>query len=563
MNIKDSGFLNSGAQPASGFINGNDGGSGFVADGNNQASGFVGGQNSGFVDGQSSGFVSNQSSGFVSNQASGFVDNQQPPDYIDTLMSTDGAMSDVYVRYYPKLQLREIIKRIKSQYSHDMMYRKLFMQEYQNMKSLNHENIVKAKDNGEDAKGLWYSMEFVDGQPLSRIISANGIPNTDDKIEILRQILGALSYVHKSGLIHRDLKPDNIMIANRNHNVKIIDFGLAISDSFDTRLKQAGTSRYMSPEQRVNSADIDLQSDIYAFGLIMAEFLTGQYPQNCFTGNIEVMQYRTVVDKCLQQNKQARYRNCDDILFDLRKRYNAIPDEVRKVITDIVDDGTVTQAERGRLDSLIRIHNLDENAVYSLMEYELEKVRERKRKKVWRKIAMFFLILFLLLGAFVTWALLSPDEPEENTPAVMDPNPATSPTPREQEEEYLPGDDEEYFTDEEQYIDEEEFYDDDDDEEIIQLDQPEHRPRDNHDNHDNHRNSKTTHNLGYGRWNGRLDAQGRPTGFGTMEYTEDHRLSQKDMQNRMAHSGDVVEGDFEAGNMVQGTLNGSLIIIGN
>ena len=519
-----SGFVTGGNGSASGFVtDGGRDGSGFITDNAREGSGFV---TDGGRDG--SGFITEnarEGSGFISGASN---NNGSRQEYTDTLLSTNGAMSDVYVRYYHKLEFREILKRIKSQYAGDATYRKLFLQEYTNMKSLNHENIVKAKRQGEDSQGLWYSMEYVDGKPLTEIISNNIITDTDGKIEILRQILSALSYVHKTGLIHRDLKPDNIMVANRNHNVKIIDFGLAISDSFGTRLKMAGTDRYMSPEQRVNSADIDQQSDIYAFGLIMAEFLTGVFPQNGDTSNIDIIQYRNVVDKCLKTNPKERYSNCDEILFDLRKRYNAIPDDVRNIIHEIVEDGEVTMAEKSRLNSLIRLHNLDANAVFALMEYELEKVREARRKALFRKLAVI-IPLILLIGGLAAWWYLGKGTPKphpDDRTAIVEP----VPKPKEKEENPPKPDNQQ----ETQPV----------------VDQPEENP------------PAPFYDLGYGRWYGKLDQNGNPNGHGKMEYSSDHQLNKYDLQKRQAHPGDVVEGDFKNGDFVQGTVNGRFEIIG-
>ncbi len=328
--------------------------------------------NSGFING-GSGFESANplGSGFAGNGASGPDTNPNPNDYTDTLMSDRGAMGNLYSRYYHKNNFREVVKRIKPSQVNNPEFRNLFDQEYTNLRQLSHENIVAARNHGSDAQGPWYSMEYIDGQSLSEIIRTNAIQSTADKVEILIQILNGLQYVHRNGVIHRDLKPDNIMIANRNRNVKIIDFGLAISDSYAQKLQLAGSKKYMSPEQKINSSTIDLQSDIYSFGLVMVEFLTGTFSTVAL--GISDQQLRAVADKCLSLSKMGRYRNCGEIISDLNIKKSEIPAEVARLIDEIAADGKCTDAERNYLNAMVAKHNLDTGMVKAMLEFKLEK----------------------------------------------------------------------------------------------------------------------------------------------------------------------------------------------
>ncbi len=330
--------------------------------------------NSGFIN-RDSGFISVNplGSGFVRNEASGGGEspNPNPDEYQDTMISDKGAMGDLYCRYYPKTNFREVVKRIKPAQRQNPEFRSLFAQEFTNLRQLSHENIVSARSMGEDALGPWYSMEYIDGKSLAQIIAANEITNTADQLEILTQILNGLQYVHRNGVIHRDLKPENIMIANRNRNVKIIDFGLAISDQFAERLRLAGSKKYMSPEQKINSANIDQQSDIYAFGLVMVELLTGQF--STVSLGIRDPQLRKIADKCLNPAKLGRYRNCSEIISDLNIKKSDIPAEVVSLIDEIAADGKVTDAERNYLNAMVAKHNLDYNMVTAMLNFKLEK----------------------------------------------------------------------------------------------------------------------------------------------------------------------------------------------
>lgn len=386
--------------------------------------------NSGFISNQS-GFVGDES-GFSGN-ASGFATSSGQANYTETLISGNGAMGDLYCRFYPQQQYREVIKRIKPIHKNDPNFQMLFNQEFANLKKLQHENIVSAKDQGQDVQGLWYTMEYIEGKTLTQLIASREIQNTETKIEILRQVLGALQYVHRSGVIHRDLKPDNIMVANRNRNVKVIDFGLAMSDSFIQKLQLAGSKKYMSPEQKINSSNIDLQSDIYSFGLVMVEFLTGIF---ALDGNgIQSEQLRNVANKCLKTNKNERYKNCAEILEDLRPKTANLPDEVNRLIDEIVKDGIVTPAEKSYLEAVGKKHNIDPAFLSATLNFRLEKVmpltarnqqpsapvakpqqdnphcpappKNKKTKVKWGAVIAAALLLALIV-ALIVWLLRKP-----------------------------------------------------------------------------------------------------------------------------------------------------------
>ncbi|MBQ9212646.1 MAG: serine/threonine protein kinase, partial [Bacteroidales bacterium] len=278
--------------------------SGFINDvnaENNLCSGFINETN-----------TSNLGSGFVSDiRDNANLNNWMASNYSEIPLYSDGAMSDIFRRTY-NTGKKEIVKRIKQKFKDNKSYQQLFFQEYNNIDGLDHPHIVKTTGYGADEKGLWYTMEYVEGKTLLNV----KINSDEEKRNILRQILDGLQYIHSKGLVHRDLKPENIMIADKNHNVKIIDFGLAISDSFDDKLLKAGTPKYMSPEQKKNAQKIDKLSDIYAFGLIMKEFLGDRLSKK--------YKYKCIIDKCLKIDKTKRYKNCSEILRDL-DRYKINP----------------------------------------------------------------------------------------------------------------------------------------------------------------------------------------------------------------------------------------------
>lgn len=335
-----------------------------------------------------SGFVSELESGFL---ASGFTTADTSTNYTETLLSDQGAMSDTYRRKSQSGKI-EIVKRIKSKYKDDETYKQLFIQEFNVLDGMQNEYVVSIHNHGKDSQGLFYVMEYVDGKTLAQIIKDNDIKDLSGKLNILRQLLDGLQYVHNKGVVHRDLKPDNIMVGNRTKNVKIIDFGLAISDSFPDNLATAGTPKYMSPEQKKDAKKADHLSDIYAFGIIMKEFLGEK--------SSEILQYKKIIEKCTKDRKSERYQNCSSILADLKEKNKDIPDEIKKLISEIVEDGIVTPTERAQLNAKIIAYDLDEEVVNRELDYQLEKVLERMKK---RKIKICLTSAALLIVAAVVW----------------------------------------------------------------------------------------------------------------------------------------------------------------
>ena len=436
----------------------------------------------------------NLGSGFISNDneetkflASGFETEVLYNN--DVLLNNSGAMSDTYRRTDPVNGKKEIIKRIKSEFKDNKIYKQLFIQEFNNLAGLSHENIVSTYNHGKDKYGLWYSMEYVDGKNLTEIIKNGEIKNLDEKCTILRQIVSALQYVHSKGLIHRDLKPDNIMISNRNHSVKIIDFGLAISDAFDDNMKCAGTPKYMPPEQKINAKNADKQSDIFAFGIIMKEFLGENFSN--------IPQYKNIIEKCTKIEKTERYQNCSDILKDLADKNTSISDELKKLILEIVDDGIVTPAEKAKLDSIIKAENIDKELVYKELEYQLEKVFERRKHTKKIKIIVFsVLILTVLVSVFcIIMFLNNKTQTHEPTIQII----SEQETPRQNVTETLP------------------------------------------------------QKLDYGTFDGQI-INGQPHGYGKLLYEKERLLNIHDDKKRKAIPGDKVDGDFQNGNLIQGVI---------
>jgi serine/threonine-protein kinase len=198
-----------------------------------------------------------------------------------------GGMAEVY-RARDRLLGRPVaLKVLFPELSVDRSFVERFRREAQAAANLSHPNIVPVFDWGEDAGAYYIVMEFVDGQPLSAILRSNGPLPSEKSVPIATDVASALAYAHRRGVVHRDVKPGNILITE-DFTVKVTDFGIARALNADDSLTQTGavmgTATYFSPEQ-AQGMGVDGRSDIYSLGVVMFEMATGQPP---FTGESPV-----------------------------------------------------------------------------------------------------------------------------------------------------------------------------------------------------------------------------------------------------------------------------------
>jgi len=197
-----------------------------------------------------------------------------------------GAMGVVYEAIQHPIRRRCAIKVLQADLSKKESLRQRFIREATAASRLNHPNLVTLYDFGVEEDGLSFiAMEYLNGFPLSELTPYTDL-DIDSVVHILRQILRALAGAHKFGVVHRDLKPDNIFLCELSGDkqfVKVMDFGLAKLteyDSLDRELTMAGevfgTPLYMSPEQCLSAADIGVPSDIYSFGALAYEIICGR-----------------------------------------------------------------------------------------------------------------------------------------------------------------------------------------------------------------------------------------------------------------------------------------------
>jgi len=251
-----------------------------------------------------------------------------------------GAMGVVYKARDPLIDRVVAIKTINLGLALEDKeeYEGRFYQEAKAAGRLSHPNIVTIYDVGKSGDVAYIAMEFLQGRELRDILDDGGVLSIDMALDVAAQVAQGLSYAHEHDIVHRDVKPSNIMVTNDLH-VKITDFGIARMPSAAVQTQAGmvvGSPKYMSPEQ-VMGKTIDQRSDIFSLGVMLYEILTGQPP---FTGeNINAIMYQTlnsvpippkslnpdmpemanfIVIKALSKEPEDRYQNARDFAADLR-----------------------------------------------------------------------------------------------------------------------------------------------------------------------------------------------------------------------------------------------------
>src|ERR687883_186847 len=189
-----------------------------------------------------------------------------------------GGMANVYLAEDQELGRRVAIKILDNRHAADDSFIERFRREAKNAAGLSHPNIVSIYDRGE-AEGTYYiAMEYLDGRSLKELIVARGPAPIPVSIDYARQILAALRFAHRNGIVHRDIKPHNVLV-DAEGRVKVTDFGIARAGA--SQMTEAGsiigTAQYLSPEQ-AKGAPVDETSDLYSVGVVLYELLTGVVP---------------------------------------------------------------------------------------------------------------------------------------------------------------------------------------------------------------------------------------------------------------------------------------------
>lgn len=345
----------------------------------------------------------------------------------------DGGMAFVYKAKDILLNRIVAVKVLRPEFVDDDEFLGKFKREAEAVASLSHPNIVNVYDVGEDGKVHYIVMEYIDGQNLKEIIKNEGTLDEYTALDITKQIAMALSAAHKKGIIHRDIKPHNILISNEGRVVKVADFGIAkaVSNSTMTNIGSIiGSVHYFSPEQ-AKGKFVSNNADLYSLGIVLYEMIIGKVPfrgdspisialqhindEIEFTSEEQInipQSVRTIIKKLTEKSSVDRYQSAEEVIEDIEyieknidldfiKEYD---NYVTKNI-DIKDLNKQINIEKNRHDEEVVYDDEDDDDYYEEEKPKYKKKQKNKkspnksRKRL--KIALGILILILATQIFI------------------------------------------------------------------------------------------------------------------------------------------------------------------
>ncbi len=248
----------------------------------------------------------------------------------------EGGMARVYLASREVDDVPLVVKILRPEITQDQRALARFMEEYALVERIQSRHVAKIYDHGVSADHAYLVMEFFEGGDLHKRLQA-GAFSPEEALKLFRELMFALGDIHEKGILHRDLKPQNLMFRS-DGSLAIVDFGIAKHiDSIDRtgHGEILGTPRYMSPEQ-VRSLALDLRTDIYSAGVLLYQMLAGRH---LFDGETAVevalhhlntpppplpdqlVQYQALLDKLLEKDRDARFRNADEVIGFLSRKF--------------------------------------------------------------------------------------------------------------------------------------------------------------------------------------------------------------------------------------------------
>lgn len=336
-----------------------------------------------------------------------------------------GGMANVYLADDQTLGRDVAIKVLSPRFAEDDQFVERFMREASSAARLNHPNIVQVYDRGQAAGSYYIAMEYVEGETLKELIQRDGPVPRELLFDYTRQALGALRFAHRNGVVHRDIKPHNMMIDTEGR-LKIADFGIARAGA-DQGLTEVGsivgTAQYLSPEQ-ARGETVSAASDLYSIGIVMYEMATGQVP---YEGDSPVnvalkhvndpvprpSQVRrdvppaleAVIVRALQKDPHDRYQTADEFLADLeRARRGVLPADTSAMTQVLGGAGAST------MPTIARHSNRppapvpsDVGAAYAASKFD-EAPDPRAKRSRWPWVLLALLVLALVGVAYLVTA---------------------------------------------------------------------------------------------------------------------------------------------------------------
>jgi len=329
-----------------------------------------------------------------------------------------GGMANVYLAEDQELGRRVAIKVLDDRHASDDQFVERFRREAQNAAGLSHPSIVSIYDRGEAEGSYYIAMEYVEGRTLKELLVARGPSPIGIAIDYTRQILSALRFAHRNGIIHRDIKPHNVIV-DGDGRVKVMDFGIARAGA--SQMTEAGsiigTAQYLSPEQ-ARGAPVDQSSDLYSTGIVLYELLTGSVP---FTGESPVeiaMKHLSqpplspsaarpevprdldyVVLRALAKDPAERYRSAEEMDADLDRiaRGIGVSSETAETATSVLSRTEVTDAL-----TTVRPPAATATTAYTPGRY-YEYDAPPRRRSIWPWLLALLLVAASLVGGWYVY----------------------------------------------------------------------------------------------------------------------------------------------------------------
>ena len=331
--------------------------------------------------------------------------------YEITAVIGEGGMGAVYKATDPRIGRTVAIKVIKGDFADNPELLRRFYHEAQAVGNLQHPNIVVVHDLGEESGNPYLVMEYLNGTPLDKIIAQRQSVTLVKKLGIVIEVLNALHYAHQRNIVHRDVKPANVMVLQDDH-IKLLDFGIARQgDMGQTKTNQLmGTMWYMSPEQ-LNGQIVDGRSDVFSTGILLFEVLAYALPFSTADMNYVVQRLRgdpppplskylqsypveldEIIARSLVLDREHRYSTAEEFAFDLARLQDRLK---RDMVSDFVDQARESIARsdltraRELLSEVLRVDTQNQTAKQLLYEIQqtLQKAARTERKNQLREQA--------------------------------------------------------------------------------------------------------------------------------------------------------------------------------
>jgi eukaryotic-like serine/threonine-protein kinase len=323
-----------------------------------------------------------------------------------------GGMANVYLAEDLELGRNVALKMLDERHAQDEQFVERFRREAKNAASLTHPNVVVIYARGE-AEGTYYiAMEYLEGRTLKQLLVTHGPPPIPVALEYTRQVLAALGFAHRNGIVHRDIKPHNIVVGP-DGRLKVTDFGIARSGA--SQMTEAGsiigTAQYLSPEQ-ARGTTVDQRSDLYSVGVVLYEMLTGTVP---FTGDtpLEIaMKHLSATPEPPSNTRPDVPHNLDKVVLRALAKH---PDDryqsAHEMDADLasVGDGTVVALEPAEATVLLPPPAAPAGGSTAAPPPQRPKAgspddleRRRRRRRIWLRLLA---VTALLLVAGLAWYL--------------------------------------------------------------------------------------------------------------------------------------------------------------